>query len=48
VIGNLTKAYHEEQIDKDLDKLEAYMEEIKAKREKEASENPATKPSVEI
>jgi hypothetical protein len=47
-MGNLTKAYHEEQIDKDLDKLESYMEEIRAKREKEAKENSATKPSAEI
>ena len=30
-MGNLTKAYHEEQIDKDLDKLEIMMERCKAK-----------------
>ena len=47
VMGNLSKTYDERQTDEDLDRLESYMIEIEAKREKEAEANSTVTSTTE-
>jgi hypothetical protein len=47
VMGNLTKACDERQIDEDLDELEKAIRELNATHEKEATANSTTTPNNE-
>lgn len=46
VMGNLTKAYDERQIDKDLDELERLLAEARGQVEKEDTENATATPKA--
>jgi hypothetical protein len=46
VMGNLTKAYDERQIDEDLEELERLLAEVRGQVEKEDTENATTTPKA--